>query len=140
MRGRFDIASRWPPGVWALVALTVALRLLVVPGYMVQASPDGGVTVVLCTADGAVTRTLHADGTASSPDDGQTAPSAKDSACVFALAGPALAAPCRRDRAWPRSGRPAAARHRTTLQPLRRQTLATRGPVPAGAAVRIQIL
>lgn len=93
MRGRFDIASRWPPGVWALVALTVALRLLVVPGYMVQASPDGGVTVVLCTADGAVTRTLHADGTASSPDDGQTAPSAKDSACVFALAGPALAAP-----------------------------------------------
>lgn len=92
MTGRQHIGSRWSPGVWAMVALAVALRLTVLPGYMIQATP-GAVTVVVCTANGAVSQTVGGEGMASSPDDQQDERSDKSPVCAFSMAGAALAAP-----------------------------------------------
>jgi len=92
MTGRRHIGSRWGAGVWALVALAVALRLTVLPGYMIQATPHA-VTVVLCTANGAVSQTVDGEGMASSPDDQKDERSGKSPVCAFSMAGAALAAP-----------------------------------------------
>lgn len=91
MAGRQHIGSRWSPGVWALVALAVALRLTVLPGYMTQAAP-GAMTVVLCTAQGAVIQTVGGDGAVSSPDDQKDERSDKSPVCAFSMAGVALPA------------------------------------------------
>lgn len=76
-----------------MVALAVALRLTVLPGYMI-ASPSGGSTaVVMCTADGAVSRTVVPVGHPSTPDDHRDEHPGKTSVCPFAAAGVALSAP-----------------------------------------------
>ncbi|MDO9472206.1 MAG: hypothetical protein Q7J28_04065 [Caulobacter sp.] len=92
MTGRRHIGSRWGAGVWALVALTVALRLTVLPGYMIQAAP-GALTVVVCTADGAVNQRVDLFGASSAPHEQQDEGDGKAPACAFAMAGATLAAP-----------------------------------------------
>lgn len=76
-----------------MVALTVALRLTVLPGYMI-ATPSGGATaVVMCTADGAISRTVVPAGAPSAPDEHHDEHPGKTSVCPFASAGVALDAP-----------------------------------------------
>ena len=92
MAGRCGNGSQWGAGVWAMVALAVALRLTVLPGYMIQAAP-GALTVVVCTANGAVSQTVDLFGTPSAPHEQQGEGDGKAPACAFAMAGATLAAP-----------------------------------------------
>lgn len=75
-----------------MVALAVALRLTVLPGYMVSA-PSGALTVVVCTADGAVSRPVDFAAGPASPGNDRGGHAGGTSDCPFALAGVALAAP-----------------------------------------------
>lgn len=92
MAGRCGNGSRWGAGVWAMVALAVALRLTVLPGYMIQAAP-GALTVVVCTANGAVSQLIAPPGSPSDPHEQQDEGDGKAPACAFAMAGASLAAP-----------------------------------------------
>ncbi len=71
-----------PPMFTNLLALclmlVVALRALVPMGYMPVAQ-DGGLRMVICTANGAVAVTT--------PGSDHDTPSAQDSTCIFAAAG-----------------------------------------------------
>lgn len=76
-----------------MVALAVILRLTVLPGYMVSTPSDGAMAVVMCTAQGAVSRPAAPVGQPSTPDDHRDEHPGKISVCPFAAAGVALAAP-----------------------------------------------
>ncbi|MDO8295315.1 MAG: hypothetical protein Q7T19_02625 [Caulobacter sp.] len=76
-----------------MVALAVALRLTVLPGYMISAPSDGAPAVVMCTVGGAVVRTVDPAGAPTAPDDQRDEHPGKTSVCPFAAAGVALAAP-----------------------------------------------
>jgi hypothetical protein len=75
-----------------MVALAVALRLTVLPGYMIQAAP-GALTVVVCTANGAVSQLIAPPVSSSAPQEQQDEGDGKAPACAFAMAGATLAAP-----------------------------------------------
>ncbi len=92
MAGRCGNGSRWGAGVWAMVALAVALRLTVLPGYMIHAAP-GALTVVVCTANGAVSQLIAPPGSPSDPHEQQDDGDGKAAPCAFAMAGATLAAP-----------------------------------------------
>ncbi|MDP2260449.1 MAG: hypothetical protein Q8J89_12125 [Caulobacter sp.] len=92
MAGTCRYGARWGAGVWAMVALAVALRLTVLPGYMIQAAP-GALTVVICTANGAVSQAVDVPGTSSAPHEQQDEGDGKAPVCAFAMAGATLAAP-----------------------------------------------
>lgn len=76
-----------------MVALAVVLRLTVLPGYMIAAPSDGAPAVVMCTADGAVSRAVDPAGDPAAPDDHNDEHPGKTSVCPFAAAGVALTAP-----------------------------------------------
>lgn len=84
--------ARWGWSAWAVVALAVALRLTVLPGYMIAAQPDT-MTVVLCTAQGAVSQTIDLKSSPSAPRKHGGEHPGKTSVCPFATAGVALTAP-----------------------------------------------
>ncbi|HRD29366.1 MAG TPA: hypothetical protein PLO65_13790, partial [Caulobacter sp.] len=73
-----------------MVALAVALRLTVLPGYMIATPSGGDAAVVMCTADGAVVRTVVPAGTPSAPDEHRDEHPGKTSVCPFASAGVSL--------------------------------------------------
>jgi len=83
--------SRWGWSAWAVVALAVALRLTVLPGYMIAAEPST-MAVVMCTADGAITQTIESAAGKAAPGKGDSEHPGKNSVCPFATAGVALAA------------------------------------------------
>jgi hypothetical protein len=92
MTSRDRSRARWGRSVWAVVALAVALRLTVLPGYMIAAKPDT-MTVVLCTSEGAVSQTIDLDSRSSTSGKHGGEHPGKTSVCPFATAGLALAAP-----------------------------------------------
>ncbi|WP_439816572.1 DUF2946 family protein [Zavarzinia sp. CC-PAN008] len=79
------MARRWAAQV---ALLFVVLRILVPPGFMpdLAALQDGRLQVVLCSADGARTLTLAADGSVI-PDEGDHPVEAGALHCPFGLAG-----------------------------------------------------
>src|SRR3990167_7909123 len=81
MAGRYGNGSRWGAGVWAMVALAVALRLTVLPGYMIQAAP------------GALSQLTPPPVPSSAPQEQQDEGDGRAPACAFAMAGATLAAP-----------------------------------------------
>jgi len=85
MSGRGILSEMRRAGLWlALVAFL--LKAAIPAGYMLAS--DGPATVVLCTANGAVTVMLD------QPAHNEPAPAAKSDHCAFAgLTAPALAAP-----------------------------------------------
>ena len=83
--------SRWGWSAWAVVALAVALRLTVLPGYMIATQPDT-LAVVMCTANGAVSQTIALDSGQAAPGKGDSEHPGKTQVCPFATAGVALEA------------------------------------------------
>ena len=76
-------------GLWAVVLLAFLFRAFIAPGYMPVATAHG-VDIVICSADGAVTRTVNSTdgrGDAPSPD----VPHHAKQPCPYALSATLLA-------------------------------------------------
>ncbi|MBD8892404.1 DUF2946 family protein [Roseibium litorale] len=73
-----------------LLLLPMLLGLLFPHGYMPDVTPDGRITVVLCTSEGLQTVLLNADGTTAGGEhqhpakDGKSGPHANSGLCAFA--------------------------------------------------------
>jgi hypothetical protein len=74
-----------------MVALAMALRLTVLPGYMIAAQP-GALTVVMCTAQGVTSQTIALDSSETTSGKSRSDHPGKTDICPFATAGVALAA------------------------------------------------
>lgn len=99
----------WPvlaPAVTALALLAMLVRVAAPPGYMLSASADHLITVVLCSGQGEATSLLDLQtgklvDRQNAPKDDAPADAGKDAPCVFAaiaslaapVAAPVLAAP-----------------------------------------------
>ena len=81
--------ARWGWSAWAVVALAVALRLTVLPGYML-ATGANTLAVTMCTADGVVSQVIDLGAAPAAPGKGDSEHPGKTSICAFAAAGVAL--------------------------------------------------
>lgn len=86
LKAEFAAAAR------ILLLLPMLLGLLVPHGYMPDVTPDGRITVVLCTSNGLQTVSLNADGTAVGEDHtlpskgGKEGSQVSSGLCAFAAA------------------------------------------------------